>query len=71
LRHVAERASLQDDARRRVVFARQDLEQARLAGAVAADQADLVAGGHGEARVGKHPARGDVDGEIPDLQHAG
>src|SRR5438128_608170 len=47
----------------------EDLEQARLAGAVAPHQADLVSRGDGEARVRQHAARGDVDGKVADLQH--
>src|SRR5881296_501023 len=43
LRHVAQRASAQDHAGGSGVVAGQDLEQARLARAVATDEADLVA----------------------------
>jgi hypothetical protein len=71
LGHVAERALFQDQPGSRVVLARQHFEQARLAGAVASDQTDLVPRRHGEARVREHPARDDVDGEISDLQHDG
>ena len=67
LRHVAESPAMQGDAGGCVVLAREHLEQARLTGAVAAHQADLVAFGHGEARVGENPARDHVDGEIADL----
>src|SRR5258708_1833925 len=69
LGHVAERALPQDEPGGGVVFAREHFEQTRLAGAVASDQSDLVAGRHGEARVREHAARDDVDGEVSDLKH--
>src|SRR5260370_19457490 len=69
LRDVAERAAAQHQPSLGVVLAGEHLEEARLAGPVAADEPDLVAGGHGEARVGQNPARRDVDGEVADLEH--
>src|SRR5215471_11530063 len=66
LRHVAEGPASEHDPTGRVLIAAEDLEQACLAGAVTADQADLVAGGHGETRIGQDAARSYVDGEVPD-----
>ena len=51
LRQVAEAALAHDLAARRLERAAEHLEQARLAGAVAADEADLVARHHGERGV--------------------
>ena len=69
LRDVAERPAAQHQAGGRVVLAGEHLEQAGLAGAVPADEADLVPRGDGEARVRQHPLRHDVDGEVSDLEH--
>ena len=69
LRHVAQGSSAQHDPARSVVVPGQDLQQACLARAVAADEADLVPRGNGEARVGQHSARCDVDGETSGLDH--
>src|SRR6266851_7620160 len=69
LRHISQRAAAEHQPRLRVVLAREHLEEARLARSVAAHEPDLVAGGHGEARVGQNPARRDVDGEVADLEH--
>ena len=71
LRHVAERSAAQHKAARGIVFAGEHLEQGRFAGPVAPDQSDLVTRTDGEARVGQDPARGDVDGEVADLEHDG
>ena len=49
--------------------AAQHLEQAGLAGAVAADQADLVAGADREAGALEDDGAAHLDGELADLQH--
>src|SRR5437660_9713239 len=69
LRHVTEGSAATHDPAGSVVLTGQNLEQARLANAVAADKADLVSGGHGEARFRQNPARDNIDGETSDLQH--
>jgi len=71
LGHVAQRPAAEHKPARGIVLTGQDLEQARLARAVAPDQAHLVARGDGEARVREDAARGDVDGETTDLKHDG
>src|SRR4029077_10171649 len=67
---VAKGPSTERHASGRVVLAGQDLEQARLARAVAPDKADLVSGGHGEARVRDDPARNDIDGKTSNLEQS-
>ena len=47
-----------------------DVEQRRLAGAVAADQADAGAGRNAGGGVFEQRAAGDADGEIVDDEHA-
>ena len=69
LRHVAQAAAAQHQPGDRVVLSRQHLEQARLAGAVASDQSDLVARPDREVGAGQDPACGDIDGEVPNLKH--
>ena len=66
---VAERAGDGHGPGVRWVLAAQDPDQARLAGAVAAHEADLVAGAHGEARLDQREASTDLDGEVPGLEH--
>src|SRR6185312_3255382 len=69
LRYIAQGPQQVHQAGFRVVLAGEDAEQAGFAGAVSSHQADLFARGHGEAGVGEDPARGDVDGEISNLEH--
>src|SRR3989442_7485139 len=71
LRHAAERPAAQHKPAGGVVLTGQDLEQARLARAVATYQADFVPGADREPGVGQHATRGDVDGETADLEHDG
>ena len=71
LRNVAERATAQHETCRGIVLAGQDLEQARLAGAVTANQSHLVARGDCEVGVRQNAASRDVYSEITDLEHAG
>ena len=69
LRQVAERALPRTTAPAAASFSpAEDLEQAGLAGAVAAHQPDLVAGAHGEAGRREEPAA-DLDGEVSGLKH--
>ena len=65
----SEAAGAVHDARRGVGGAAQHLQQAGLAGAVAADEADLVAGADREAGTLEHEGAADLDGELTDLQH--
>ena len=65
----AERAGAHDPARRRPPGAGQGAQQGRLPGAVAPDQADLVARVHVEARGGEEVAIGDGDGEVDGPEH--
>ena len=66
LGQVAEAALDVDDARGRLALAAEDLEQAGLARPVAADQADLVAGAHGEGGRLQREAAADLHGEVAD-----
>ena len=50
-------------------FAGDDLEQRRLARAVAADEADLAAGRQRQAGIVDEKAPGDARGKIGDLKH--
>ena len=69
LRQVAERALADDPPGRRLGLAAEHAEQARLAGAVAPDEADLVAGHDGEVgRLDDEPAA-DLDRERLRLEH--
>ena len=69
LRQVAEGALADDPPGGRLGLAAEHAEQARLAGAVAADEADLVAGHHGEVgRLDDEPAA-DLDRESLRLEH--
>src|SRR3954447_25836696 len=54
---------------RRLERAAENPEQRRLAGAVAADDADLVAGHHREAGVGQEHPTARFDGETLRLEH--
>ena len=69
LREVPEAAAAVHDAGVRVRGAAEHLQQARLAGAVAADQPDLVAGADREAGAVEDDVAADLDRELPDLQH--
>ena len=69
LGQVAEAAGAVHDAGVGVCGAAQHLEQARLAGPVAADQADLVAGADREAGSLEDDGATHLDGELADLQH--
>ncbi len=69
LRQVPEPARAVHDARGGVRRAAQHLQQARLPGAVAPDEADLVAGADREAGALEHEGAAHLDGELPDLQH--
>ena len=69
LGQVAEAAGAVDDPGEGHLRAAQHLEQARLAGAVAADQADLVAGADREAGPLEDDGATHLDGELTDLQH--
>ena len=69
LRQVAEAALADDPPERRLDLAAEDPEQARLAGAVAADEADLVAGDDGEAGVVDDEPPADLHRDIAHLQH--
>ena len=69
LGQVAEAAGAVDDAGVGRLGAAQHLEQARLAGAVAADQPDLVAGADREAGSLEDDGTTHLDGELADLQH--
>ena len=51
-------------------FAGDDAEQRRLAGAVAADQADARAGRNARGGAFQQHAAGNADGEIVDDEHA-
>ena len=69
LRQVAEGALADDPPGGRLGLAAEHAEQARLAGAVAADEADLVAGHHGEVgRLDDEPAA-DLHRESLRLEH--
>ena len=69
LRQVAEAALADDAPGRRLGLAAEDAEQAGLAGAVAADEADLVAGHDGEVgRLDDEPAA-DLHRESLRLEH--
>ena len=69
LRQVPEGALADDPTGGRLGLATEDAEQAGLAGAVAADEADLVAGHHGEVgRLDDEPAA-DLDRETLRLEH--
>src|SRR5262245_31063227 len=57
------------DARLRWRGATEHAQQARLPGAVAADETDLVAGADGEADVLDEETPGDLDREATNLQH--
>ena len=50
-------------------LAAQDLEQAGLAGAVATDQAHLVAGAHQERRLLQGEATADLDAQLAGFEH--
>src|SRR5260370_38313328 len=65
LRHVAERAAAQHQPSLGVVLAGEHLQDARLAGPVAADEPALLAGGPAAARVGQNPAPPPLDAEVP------
>src|SRR5438874_2523233 len=54
LREVAERAAMADHARRRRRVTAQHLQQTGLSRAVAAHEADLLAGAHEQGRVLDH-----------------
>ena len=69
LGQVAEAAGAVHDAGVGRLGAAQHLEQAGLAGAVAADQADLVAGADREAGALEDDGATHLDGELADLQH--
>ena len=69
LRQVAEAAGVVHDAAGRRAGAGQHLEQGGLAGAVAADQADLVAGAHGERHAVEEGRPTCLDAEVPGLEH--
>jgi len=62
LGYVAERAPGEDGAARRLDLAGENLEQARLAGAVAPDQPHLVAVAQQEAAALDHGTGGDFHG---------
>ena len=69
LRQVAEPAGVVHDAAGRHARAGQDLEQGGLAGAVAADEADLVAGAHRERHAVEEDRPACFDPEVPGLEH--
>ena len=69
LRQVAEGAGVVHDARVGRGGAAEDPQQGGLAGAVAADEADLVAGADGEAGVLHEETAAHFDREPADLQH--
>ncbi len=66
---VAQAALPVDDASRRGCGTAEHAEQAGLAGTVAAHEADLVAGAHGERGAFEHEAPTDLHGELAGLQH--
>ena len=66
---IRRRSPPEDDAARRLDLAGEHFEQAGLAGAVAADQADLVPVAQQEAAVFDDSAGGDFHGEIGCLEH--
>jgi hypothetical protein len=70
LREVADLAGALDLAARREGLAGQRLGHGRLAGAVAADEADLVAPVDPERDVGHEEARADADLEIVHGEHS-
>ena len=69
LRQVAEAAAAVHDAGVRVGGAAEHLQQAGLAGAVAADQPDLVAGADREAGAVEDDVAADLHRELSHLQH--
>ena len=70
LGQVADPLAAGDDARGRRAPPRQHLEQRRLAGAVAADEAGLVARAQRERAADQGQTAADFDCEIADLEHA-
>src|SRR5262249_34781770 len=71
LRKVADDAATKDRAAEGLGLTGQHLQQARLADAGSADQADLVAGVHGEGPLLQHEAASDVQRDTANLQHGG
>ncbi len=69
LREVAEAAAAVHDAGVRVGGPAEHLQEAGLAGAVAADQPDLVAGADREAGAVEDDVAADLHRELADLQH--
>jgi len=69
LREVADRTDAADGAARRLELAGQRPQQGGLAGAVAADQADPVAGSDGERDVGKQKMGADADVDTANGDH--
>ena len=69
LRQVAERAPAHDAPGGRLGLPAEHAEQARLAGAVAADEADLVPGHDGEVGRLDHEPAADLDRESLGLEH--
>ncbi len=69
LRQVAQAAVEADRAARSLVGAPDDLEHGGLAGAVAAHQADLLTGAHGEAHAVDEGHATHIDPKVRHLQH--
>ena len=65
----AERSAYPGAAARRRELPAQDPQQGRLAGAVAADQSDLVAGAHREGRLHEGEAPADFHAQVAGLEH--
>src|SRR5690606_3180603 len=71
LRQVADLAAAIDPPAGRLALPREDLRQGRLAGAVAADEPDLVTLVDAEVHAGHEQARADPDLEIVHGEHSG
>jgi hypothetical protein len=70
LSQVAEAALHHDPPRDGLLLPREDLQQARLARAVAAHDTDLVAGAQGERQALQQRPAGRLDREVADLERA-
>ena len=70
LEEVPEGALAQNGAAVGRALAGDDLQHARLAGAVAADEPDRVTGADGEGRLVEGEAATDLDAEVAGLEHA-
>ena len=69
LGQVAERALAHDGAAGRAVSPPRTLSRLVLPAPLRPDQADLVAGAHGEGRLDQGEAAADLHAQVPGLQH--